>query len=318
MILLRRARNRAIRAYRTIRSQNLRAPSYTYKRHEAGRVLELMREFSCSDPVFAINGKDKTHEWARALGVRIPDLLGTYAEVGDLPWEELPEQFVIKPFRGSTSMGVFLLQRVDGGWRELRSGRDIRRQDVEREYRDLVATDAISSAVLVEKLIVDPRMPGLPPIDYKVYTFFGRVGLIVAKSHERDSAGGGAGFRIFDPQWRDLSSAFSGVPLDPTIPLPVRRRELLELASLVSSAVPRAALRVDLFEDADGVVLGEITPEPGGRWIARQDIDRALGAMWEEAEARLRVRFARAGQLTPGQEPQPEALLERSSIRART
>lgn len=312
-----RARDRAIREFRRLRSHDLRAPSYTYKRLEAARVLGLMKEFDCPDPVFSINGKDKTHEWARGLGVRVPELVGTYLDIGDLPWDELPDRFVLKPFRGSTSRGVFVLQKMDGGWQDLQSGQAVARRDVERAYLDLVATNAISAAVLVERMIVDPRFPGFPPIDYKVYTFFGRVGLIAAKSHGWDGQGGSrSAFRVFDPEWRDLGAAFAGVPLDRTIPAPVRGAELLELASLISAAVPRAALRVDLFEDADGVVLGEITPEPGGPVLLRADVDRALGLLWEEAEARLRVRFARAGQIAPTLEPQPEALLVRTGVRS--
>ena len=79
----------------------------------------------------------------------------------------------------------------------------------------------------------------------------------------------------------------------------MRGPELLALASLVSAAVPRASLRVDLFEDADGPVLGELTPEPGGPVFVRSDIDRMLGSLWEDAEARLRVRAGRAGTLNP-------------------
>ena len=83
-----------------------------------------------------------------------------------------------------------------------------------------------------------------------------------------------------------------------------------------SSAVPRGLLRVDLFEDEDGPVLGEVTPEPGGLVIVRSDVDRMLGQQWEDAEARLRVRFARAGQLSPGLAPQAEASLARVRARA--
>jgi len=309
---LQRARNRAIREYRLLRSRELRAPSYTYKRLESARTLRLMHEYDCTDPVFSINGKDKTHDWARELGVRTPELVGIYADIADLPWDSVPERFVLKPFRGSTSMGVFLLERVDGGWRDLNSGRVVASHDVEQEYRALVTSGAISADVLVERLIVDPRFPGLPPIDYKIYTFYGRVGLIAAKAHGWDGRGGSvAAFKIFDSEWRDLGDAFAGIPLDPLIPAPVRAAETLELASLIGSAVPRGLLRVDLFEDEDGPVLGEVTPEPGGPVLVRSDVDQMLGRMWEEAEARLRVRLARAGQLSPGRAPQAEASLRR-------
>ncbi|MGV8967509.1 MAG: ATP-grasp fold amidoligase family protein [Cellulomonas sp.] len=311
-----RARARAIREYRILRSRELRAPSFTYKRLESVRTVQAMRDYDCADPVFSINGKDKTHDWARELGVRTPELVGIYAHIIDLPWDDLPARSVLKPVRGSTSMGVFLLQRVDGGWRDLRLGRFLTTHDVTREYLVQVASGDISAAVLVEKLIVDPRVPDQPPIDYKIYTFFGRVGLTIAKGHERDGQGGSVdAYRIFDTQWRDLGDAFAGIRLDPMIPPPVRGEEMLEFARRISGAVPRGLLRVDVFEDEDGPVLGEVTPEPGGPVIVRPDVDRMLGQEWEEAEARLRVRFARAGQLSPGLVPQAEASLRRGHPR---
>ena len=314
---LERARARAIREYRLLRTRELRAPSFTYKRLESIRAQQSMHEYDCSDPVFSINGKDKTHDWARELGVRTPELIGIYSDIADLPWDDFPERSVLKPLRGSTSKGVFLLQRADGGWRDLASGRVVSPDDVAREYRALVTSGAISADVLVERAIVDPRCPGLPPIDYKVYTFYGQVGLTMAKGHAWDGCGGSAAsFRVFDAQWRDLGDAFGRNRLNPLIPPPVRGAEMLELASLVSSAVPRGLLRVDLFEDEDGPVLGEVTPEPGGSVIVRSDVDRMLGQQWEDAEARLRVRFARAGQLSPGLAPQAEASLQRVRARA--
>lgn len=53
-----------------------------------------------------------------------------------------------------------------------------------------------------------------------------------------------------------------------------------------------------------------MTPEPGGNYFVRADVDRRLGRLWEEAEVRLRARSARAGILAPAGlvVPDPSAL----------
>ena len=67
-------------------------------------------------------------------------------------------------------MPTYLQRARDRALREYRArtSRDLRFGDVQREFGAPVAADAVSASVLVEALIVDPRFPGLPSVDYKV------------------------------------------------------------------------------------------------------------------------------------------------------
>ncbi|MGV8964922.1 MAG: ATP-grasp fold amidoligase family protein [Cellulomonas sp.] len=296
----RRLQHRALNDYRRSSTRELRAPSYTYQRLELSRVRRRMRELGGQDPAYEINAKDSAYAWARGLGVRTPALLAAVPDVGAIRWADLPDRFVLKPCHGTASTGVYLLERTADSWLELLTRRTLTTINLESELRDLARRGIVSSRLLLEELVVDPRRPGLPPIDYKVSTFFGEVGLIEAKSHGVGSRGQAVStWKVFDPEWSDLGNVFGDYATDPAIPAPLHAEALLDLARRISLAVPRPYLRVDLYDDAAGPVFGEITPEPGGEVLVRPDVDRLLGEHWEQAQARLHIRAARMGILTP-------------------
>ncbi|KAE8764885.1 ATP-grasp fold amidoligase family protein [Georgenia thermotolerans] len=304
-----RVRARVERTYRRTTTARLQEPSFVYKNLEAVRVRRIMRELGCKDPAFDVDAKDDMHAWARRLGVRTPHLLAVHDDVRSLDWADLPDRFVLKPTRGTVSTGVYLLHREGERWRDLLTRRTLAAEEIRREVAGLVEAKEASASFLLEELVEDPRFPGEQPPDYKVWTFFGRVGLIESKSHLLDADGRPtAGWRYFDPDWNDLGNVLND-DCDPALPPPLHADELLELARTISAAIPRSFLRVDLLDSADGPVLGEITPEPGGEVLLAPALDRLLGGYWEDAEARLKVRAARAGTLTPADRPLDEALV---------
>lgn len=294
-----RRRVRVRRDYRRAASQPLRKPSFTYKRLELARQLALMKAHGVRDPAFEVNAKDDAYSWARSLGVRVPERLALCDRVADVPWEALPDRFVLKPNTGKSSTGVYLLERLGDLWLDRGSGRRLSTAELVAEYEDLVGAGRVSEGLTIEELVSDPRFPGLPPVDYKVYAFYGTVGIIKVKAHSITEAGRVSRWRQFDGEWRDVGNAFHHYGTDASIPPPIHRDEVLQMASRVSAAVPRAFLRVDLFDTADGPVFGEVTPMPGDESIVTPKIDRMLGEMWEDAEARLRVEIIRTGLLDP-------------------
>lgn len=305
---VRRLRRRIIHEYRSAWTRQLRSPSFTYKSLEMQRVRTRMRELGTKDPAYLINDKDDAHQWARELGLRAPRLYALLPSIDSVDWPGLPDDVVLKPRRGTSGRGVHLLRREGTRWRELVSQRLLSPEDIIAGYRLLEGGGGVSREVLLEELVADPRCPDAPSPDYKVMTFYGAVGLIEVKRRPRD-APHDASWKVFDPDWHSLQNPFNDYQTDESIRPPVHADAVLELASRISTAVPRPYLRVDLYEDATGPLLGEVTPEPGGHLDVRPDVDAHLGELWEQAEARLRVRLARGGVLTPdGLAPEPSDL----------
>jgi len=293
----------------TLRRLRDSAPSYTRQREQLARVRRASKDNGARDPVFDINGKANSQQWAEDLGVRTARILQLVDSIESVPWETLPERFVIKPDRGVSGNGVYLLRRSGDAFVDARSGARMTVSDLTSRLRRLSAAGTISTGLVVEEMVLDPANPDGPPVDWKVVTFFGRIGLIFGK---RAQPGARAKTRWFDEDWNDVGRAAHGPAWrDPSIRPPKHAEEMLQLASRISACVPTPHLRVDLYEDATGPVFGEITPQPGGPVAYRRDVDVRLGAMWEEAQGRLMVRAARAGELTPATSRLPMSVTRR-------
>ena len=285
-------------------------PSFVTKLAAEERVSRMATRLGTPDPVWTVNDKSDAYAWVDGLGVRRPATLGEYPDVDAVDWDALPDRCVLKPVRGAGASGVHLLQRRPEGWYELRRGRSVTLDEVRGSLRELAGGGSISAGLILEQMVTDSRDLDLPPVDFKVYTFFGKVALTLARA-PKISPDGVRQTRVkgFDTSWADLGpDVVPGFP-DPSIPPPRHADALLAMAERISAAVPRPFLRVDLYDDDDGPMFGEITPFPGGPRGYRRDIDRYLGECWEEAEARLLVRAAQAGVLDPatGREPEPGA-----------
>ena len=295
------------RAQSRLRGVGPAGPSYATKLAAARRVGRMATALGTPDPVWTINDKSDAYAWVDLLGVRRPQVLGEYPRMSDVDWTSLPDRCVLKPVRGAGAKGVHVIERRGDAWYDLRSGRTVTPDSARRSMQRLAAEGTVSDEVIVEQMVTDSRRPGQPPVDYKVHTFYGRVGLVLARApwtspHEEPRTGN----KAFDSGWQDLGPDVVPGLQDRTIAPPRHADEMLAMAARVSAAVPRPFLRVDLYDDDDGPMFGEITPFPGGPHKYRRDVDRHMGECWEEAEARLLVRSARAGILDPATADVPD------------
>ncbi|MEJ5866174.1 ATP-grasp fold amidoligase family protein [Pseudokineococcus sp. 5B2Z-1] len=293
-------------------------PSFLAQREALRRTRALGHELGVRDPVFEVNSKLESRAWADRLGVRQAELLAHVNDVDQVPWSRLPGRFVVKPVHGAGSRGVHLLERAGDGLRDVRRDRPTSVEEVVADLRRSAAEGVVSAEVLVEELVADPQRPGAGPVDWKCSTFFGVVGVVEAKVAGRD---GEPRWRLFDADWRDLGRGWRDEqPLAAGLRPPAHAAAVVDLARRVSACVPRPFVRIDLYDGEDGPVFGEITPEPGGPTGFRADVDEHLGRLWEEAEARLMVRGAAAGLLSPADAPLPESalLLERRPVATTT
>ena len=267
-----------------------RPPSFLESISRSVRLREIAVSQGFDFPIWRLDDKLAGREFAQEIGLRVPELyaLGSLEEcVGAVSRRG---SGVIKPRQRHDSLGVVsLTPRGDGFFDHIRK-QPVSVADLEsyvRRYQ--VDRDDV---LFAEELIFRPGSHDTPSYDWKFLCFAGETGLIFQVDRVPQSRRGRASFvaRLADfspvrsPHRRGLRQSLS-------LPLPfdlVALREVAEQYSLRSRA-PFA--RIDLFEDEQGPVFGEITPHPwAGFWHTNDfggDLDRKLGRMWEEAEIRL-------------------------------
>lgn len=197
-------------------------------------------------------------------------------DVSTIPFDELPEEWVIKPnrqhsgrvhFHTGGEPSVVQLRHTVEDW--------LRDEQAEIDRAGQWAYSQAKSGVLIEPRIYGPAN-NEPPIDYKVFVFGGKAQLIQVH------VGRGENHRQYHmtPDWREtnITTALSGADTPPTRPA--------SLETIVSQAENIAEdfdfLRVDFYEQ-DGIpFFGEVTPYPAGglRKFSPASVDQELGAMW--------------------------------------
>ena len=214
-------------------------------------------------------------EVARRVGPEVLiDLLGVWDDPEQIPFDELPPQFVLKTTAGS-AQNVFCWNPAEFDRSAAKA--KLRRwleEDYSRRYREW-CYQSLKPRIIAEPLMVDPAHPARSPDDLKIHCFNGRPKVIKFCTDRR----GDRRYECLDPQWNVLELGLvspSKKCLTPP-PKPDGLDHLLEVATRLSAGFPY--VRVDLYRHQGRTAFGEMTwfPHAGNVPIAEPRFDRLLG-----------------------------------------
>lgn len=231
-------------------------------------------------------------------------------DISTIPFEDLPEEWVIKPNRQHSGRvhfqkgkpNVEQLARTVEDW--------LSDEQAEIDRAGQWAYSRAKSGVLIEPRIYGPAN-GEPPIDYKVFVFGGKAQLIQVH------VGRGNEHRQYHmtPDWQETSitTALSGAGTPPARPE--------SLDTIVSQAEKIAKdfdfLRVDFYEQEGVPFFGEVTPYPAGglRKFSPASVDEELGELWTLPQVAVGRQTAVTFEWATGQDDNiGDSLLRRPSL----
>ena len=246
-----------------------------------------------------LGAKNATRQFAAQIGIRTPEQLFK-GPLSDLERFDFPERCIVKPGFASTSIGVHLLERRGADLWDLVKDEPVTVPGLIETLREIEGRYDLSpdaGEFLVEELLSD-RRGVTPPADVRCYMFQGECGFVLVEDHIAGPAAASYFNGDFSPM-TDVHDRFGVHPgvthlesiVDAAEP-PAGAEELLAVARRVSTAVPSAFCRVDLYDTPAGPVLGEITFYPGtffykNRKVMAPEEAARLGKMWDAAEKRL-------------------------------
>lgn len=210
-----------------------------------------------SDPLVAqCADKYAAREYVKDVGCGeiLNDLYHVWENLGQINWDKLPQQFVLKCNHGcgynwicpdKDKLDIGACKKMLAKWMR----RDFWRFSSELQYR------TIPKRIICEKLLCE----GSAPTDYKFYCFHG-VPVCVLVCCEREK--GRPKFYFFDCQWNFMPITKDGKkePSHFTLPKPKHFDKMVEYARRLSRPFP--FVRVDLYETNGAVVFGELTFTP--------------------------------------------------------
>lgn len=219
-----------------------------------------IKKYSRNPLVIQCADKVRVREYIRKCGCEelLIECLGVYKNAHEIPWENLPEQFVLKCNHGA-GYNIVCSQK-----------NQLNIKDVEKQLQKWLKKDYslefaethyhyIKPHLIICESYLQPSY-GLLPDDYKVYCFNGRAeAIMVCKEREREKCK----YYYFDREWNfrryDLSTYNEEAV---TIEKPLHLQELLKYAEIISQAFP--FVRIDFYVMDGKIYFGEMTFTPCG------------------------------------------------------
>ena len=198
-------------------------------------------------------------------------LIGIYESVEEIPWNELPIQFVLKCNHASgTNIICANKERLDiqASKKKLKKWMNTNYFWFAREW----AYKEILPRIVCEKYMVDES--GVELKDYKIFCFYGEPKLIQVdfnrfQNHTRN---------IYDINWNYVEASMK-YPNNPNINIhkPNNLEEILKLSTILSKIFPHA--RVDFYDISGEIFFGEITfyHEAGYALFCPQALENQMG-----------------------------------------
>jgi len=212
----------------------------------------------------------------------LPDLLHVTTDPDTIPFDQLPDRFVVKPTHGAnwvrvvrdkSSLDRAELIRTCKGWLAQNY------HGVTREW----AYKHVPPRIIVEELIDDGH--GVTPHDYKLFTFHGRTEYILVVMGRFEDRG----FAVMTPDWQPVDVVWPAVGKRRDAERPPHLSQMLEIAQKLGHDTPFA--RIDFYDTERKLYFGEMTMTPGGAFdiYEPREFDLTIGRHW-----RMRPRRGRA------------------------
>ena len=251
--------------------------------------------------IYDLHGKDKQKRMASRLGLSVA---AEYLEDATLDdalafIETLPhDHFVLKPNSGRSGSGVFCLRREAGAYRDLKSGKLRTAAQLKQLAGESYGKLGRADSWLVEELLLAPGSSAQATGDFKFFCFGGRAELILQKGVTRGRGKRRHVIRFYDRDGVPVDTGLRPDMVSDRLVLPPSSGALLAEAERASALLTIPFIRIDLYETHRGVVLGELTPGPGGLRSLNEEWDERLARRWR-ASAEALERGLREGAIQP-------------------
>jgi hypothetical protein len=258
----------------------------------AGKIDEAVRKSRYAEQIL---GQDsfsrlaRRREWSSRFltrnGWRTPQVLvnefqlaGLRNAISDL------QQFVIKPRNATNAWGVVPAVRTGAlTFRNLFDDREYRIFELLEVLNAPMQRYMFPNAWQIEELLLPPSGEPGALDDYKFYAFQGVIGLILQVRRRN----GEAAYKWYDANWREVRTGKHEERIDPALPLPADPERMLRDVAGISSRLSAPFCRIDVYDTDQGVVVGELTPEPGAYYAFDDRVNAYLGVLYEQAEVAL-------------------------------
>lgn len=215
----------------------------------------------------------------KGLGDILVPLIGKWDKAEDIPWESLPNQFVMKTNHGSGDALVCTdKSQLDTAYHTKNFDRLLKEKFGVTMYEPHY--DKIKPCIIAEELLDASKQdyPSSSPIDYKLWCFDGEPAFFFVCFNR---ANGSCDVSTYDTDWNLYPQYIKGVDhyhaCDTPLPRPHCLEQMLAIAPKLTKGFP--CVRLDLYEIDHKLYFGEMTftPASGANYFYPQEFLNVLG-----------------------------------------
>lgn len=266
---------------------------------ETFRELLHLR-FTGRDRHFPARDKLADRDAVRKMGFETAKVYQIYSRASEVRLSNLPDSFVIKPHNLASKRGVHVLHRITGDqgywdamsrsrlWTSQVRERLSRIEDLWKEYRA-----GREFKIIAEERVQGEYKPNGVPLDYKFYSFSGKIRLILQINRNAEVpqvAFYDGDFGEWD--WKRYLTLGKSIEASDQV-VPTQADQLLEVVSKLSRMLNTPFCSIDMYASTRGPLVGELTRTPGapyfGMFTFSDAYDRELAAEWKLAARELGV-----------------------------
>lgn len=239
-------------------------PNYAFPKTLTEKLVWLKLNMYMEDPlVIQCADKFRVRDYVESKGCSdtLNDLIGVYDSADQIPWDSLPNKFVLK-WNFGAGMNLICTDKtkldIDGTIKKLnkwgKSKYWLNHSEMQYKYTP--------KKIICEKFLENKRDEVIP--DYKVYCFHGEP-LAIFVMHDR---GKGVKSEFFDINWNLLQNTKKYQNPAEQTPKPKCLDRMIEVSRLLSEPFP--FVRCDFYVVNDILVFGEMTFTPAGGVLTSQ------------------------------------------------
>jgi hypothetical protein len=219
-----------------------------------------------------LNNKYNSGEFAKKHDCKVAGLYWKGKDVNTINFENLPNQYVIRPTIGHSSRGVFLMNNSIN----LMDGKTYVKEDVKEALAAALDKNK-NLEFLVEEFLRTESGEYKIPDDYKFYMFNGEVATIQVINR----VGPSKGFtRYYNENWQVMKNVTVYYPKGAYQPPPKCLAEMIQKTKELSKSY-EIFVRIDFYATDNGAVFGEFTPLPSAGNYYTPAGDKFLADYWD-------------------------------------
>lgn len=235
-----------------------------------------------------LHDKIRCYEYLADIGIPTVEVLRTFDSPANIDLDGLPDEFVLKPTRLSSTKGVLVLSRTaESQWYDSMRRRSLTADAIRAEQTSLFENSPKGNSIIIEEKLIDAGGHEIPR-DFKSYGFRGLVALTTLIDRNTRPTTVSWFDEAMLPIEDDRIEANSKYIHQVTQPTPEGGWGLIRVAAELSAKLPTPFSRIDMYLTPRGPVVGEITLTPGGfyhgqHYKLNDEHQVRMGLMWEQA-----------------------------------